>query len=253
MNKLKKSLNDNKVTMGSWIQIPDPAIVEIMVCNCCNKLDWICIDIEHGSIGIKSMINLIRTIERFDIVPVVRIPKNDYIWIHRTLDAGAKGIIIPMINTKEEAVFAISESRYPPFGKRSFGYSRSNFYGSDFNESVKKSNDEISVILQIENIEAINNLEEILLLDGFDGTFIGPYDLSGSMGILGDFDNDKFNNVLNKYLRLSDKYNKPAGVHIVNPTNSIIKTNLLSGYKTIAIGIDTVFLANKVKEIFNEL
>ena len=79
MNKLKYALNNDKITLGTWIQIPHPSIIEIIAHNCDNKLDWICIDMEHGSIDIESMTNLIRTIEKYDITPIVRIPKNDYI------------------------------------------------------------------------------------------------------------------------------------------------------------------------------
>ena len=131
MNKLKEALKNNKITLGTWIQIPHPSIIEIIASNCNEKLDWICIDMEHGSIGIESMTNLIRTIESCDLTPVVRIPKNDSVWIHRVLDAGARGLIIPMILNESEASKAVSEALYPPMGKRSFGYSRANFYGTD--------------------------------------------------------------------------------------------------------------------------
>ena len=217
MNKLKYALNNNEVTLGTWVQIPHSSVIEIIAHNCNNKLDWICIDMEHGSIDIESMTNLIRTIEKFDIVPVVRIPKNDYIWIHRVLDAGAKGLVIPMILNESEASEAVSEALYPPMGKRSFGYSRANLYGADFDNYVKNANDEISIIIQVEHINAINNLDSILDIEGIDGTFIGPYDLTGSMGNPGYFDNVEYNDALAFYDDKSKEYNIPTGIHIVRP------------------------------------
>ncbi len=248
LNRLKYSLNNNKVTLGTWIQIAHPSIVEIIAYNCSDKLDWICIDMEHGVIDIESMTNLIRTIEKFNIVPIVRIPKNDYIWIHRVLDAGAKGLIIPMILNASEASEVVLEAMYPPVGKRSFGYSRANFYGADFDNYVKNINSEVSIIVQIEHIDAINNLDFILSTPGIDGTFIGPYDLSGSMGILGDFSNEKYKQVLSCYFSKSKKYSKPTGIHIVRPTQEKIKKAIKEDCKIIAIGIDTVFLEEKCKE-----
>ena len=251
MNKLKNALRNDKVTFGAWVQIPNPSIIEIIASNCDNKLDWICIDMEHGSIDIESMTNLIRTIERYDLVPVVRIPKNDYIWIHRVLDAGAMGIVIPMIKTAEEAKNAVEEALYPPMGKRSFGYSRANIYGKDFNSYIKTANEEISIIIQIEHIEAINQLDFILDVKGIDATFIGPYDLSGSMGVSGDFESDKYQEALSFYISKSKEHSIPKGMHVVRPTHEKIKFTYSVGYKMIAIGTDAVFLEEKIKDILN--
>jgi len=215
MNKLKKALKNNKITLGTWIQIPHPSIVEIISNNCNKKLDWMCIDMEHGTIDIESMAILISAIEKYDIIPVVRIPKNDYIWIHRSLDAGAKGLIIPMVKTAQEARDVVGEAFYPPVGKRSFGYSRANNYGSDFDDYIKTANDDISIIIQIEHIDAINELDSILDVDGIDATFIGPYDLSGSLGVPGDFDNSEYQKALSVYINKSYKHNIPLGIHVV--------------------------------------
>ena len=136
MNKLKETLKNNRLSVGTWIQIGHPACVEILAGS---GFDWICVDLEHGVIDLESMSNLFRTIERFDCVSIARIPANDPVWIHRTLDAGAKGIIVPMIKNRKEARKAISESKYPPLGERGFGYSRANAYGSNFIEYIKSS------------------------------------------------------------------------------------------------------------------
>ncbi len=257
MNKLKESLANNRVTYGTWIQIPHPSIIEIIASssqssNSRRKFEWMCIDMEHGAIDIESMTNLIRTIEKFDITPVVRVPKNDSVWIHRALDAGAKGLVIPMIKNDTGASEAVSEAFYPPLGKRSFGYSRANVYGADFEDYIGSANDEISVIIQIEHIDAINQLDFILDVKGIDATFIGPYDLSGSIGVAGDFENSKYQDALSTYISKSKEHSVPRGIHIVRPTSEKIKFTVNVGYKMVAIGTDAVFLEEKCKDIFRK-
>ena len=255
MNKLKQSLKQNKVSFGTWIQIPHPAIIEIIANTFSTKLDWMCIDMEHGVIDIESMTNLIRTIEKYNITPLVRIPKNDYIWIHRSLDAGAKGLIIPMIKNGEEAKNAIDECKYPPEGKRSFGYSRSNGYGQYFDNCCLEDNDDIPIILQIEHIEAINNLDEILKSPNMDGTFIGPLDLAGSMGLSSKIEMEGrfFLDTLDKYRNKSFEFNVPTGIHIIHPDKEKIDKAQKDGYKIIALGLDTVFLSEKCRDILKYL
>lgn len=255
MNRLKYAFNQCKVSFGTWIQIPHPSIIEIIAHTFSTKLDWICIDMEHGVIDIESMTNLIRTIEKYMITPLVRIPKNDYIWIHRSLDAGAKGLVIPMIKNKEDAKNAIDECKYPPEGKRSFGYSRSNLYGIFFDKCCLEQNDDISIILQIEHIDAIKNLEEILKFPNIDGTFIGPLDLAGSMGLNSriEMEGEYFLNTLNEYRTKSLEANVPTGIHIIHPDKIKIDKAKEEGYKMIAIGLDTVFLSEKCHDLCQEI
>ena len=155
-NKLKTALLERKLSLGAWMQIGHPACAEIFAEA---GFDWICVDLEHGAIGIETMTNIFRTIDAFDSVPVARLPINDPVWICRTLDAGARGLIIPMVKTAEEAEFAISKAKYPPRGTRGYGYSRSNKHGMQFKESIVTANKEIPLIMQIEHREGIENLD----------------------------------------------------------------------------------------------
>jgi len=164
-NTMRKALLDKKVTTGAWMQIGHPAVAEIFAEA---GFDWICIDLEHGAIDLETMTNIFRTLDAFDCVPVARLPLNDPVWIHRSLDAGARGLIIPMVKTAEEAKNSIREAKYPPRGARGFGYSRANMHGMDFEEYIKSANDEIAMIMQIEHKDAIANLEDIIKVDGVD-------------------------------------------------------------------------------------
>lgn len=245
MNKLKTALKNKQVTLGTWIQIGHPATAEILA-NA--GFDWVCVDLEHGVISLDTMADLFRAIERYGSVPVVRIPANDPVWIHRSLDAGARGLIVPMIKSGREAEAAIREARYPPIGARGYGYSRANCYGTDFEEYVKTANDDIVVILQIEHIDAINSIDEILSLPDFDGTFIGPLDLAGSMGMADDLEAVEFQQTLDMYLQASRKQDRPPGIHIVRPDEDNIRKAIEDGYKMIALGLDVTFLEEMSKD-----
>ncbi|KKK66319.1 hypothetical protein LCGC14_2965290 [marine sediment metagenome] len=193
-NKLKSK----DVTYGGWIQCSSIAITEIMASS--NKFDWICIDLEHGSISIESLPGMINTILLHKTIPVVRVPKNEYKWIGRSLDAGAMGIIVPMINNKEDAEYAVDCVKYPPKGNRGFGYSHCNNYGHTFESYIKYANEEIALIVQIEHCDAMTNLREILSVDGVDGSFLGPLDLKGSIDI--NMDDILFKDWMDKYLNI---------------------------------------------------
>jgi len=238
-NKLREALIKKKISLGGWLQIGHPACAEIFARA---GFDWVCVDLEHGVIDMETMANIFRTLSAFDCVPVARLPINDPVWIHRTLDAGAKGLIIPMVKTKEEAKRALHEAKYPPQGVRGFGYSLANMHGIDFEEYIATANEEIAVIIQIEHSDAISNLEAILQVKGIDGTFVGPLDLSGSMGITSQMEHPEMTRALEKYLKASSKYNITVGLHIIHPNPENIKEAIQKGYTLIALGLDNVFL-----------
>jgi len=237
---LRGALLERRLTLGAWLQIGHPACAEI---HARAGFDWICVDLEHGAIGIESMTDMFRTTDGFDCTPVARLPLNDPIWIHRTLDAGARGLIIPMVKTAEEADRAVREAKYPPRGTRGFGYSRANMHGTDFADYIARANDEIAMIMQIEHKDAIANIDAILDVPGVDGVFIGPLDLSGSMGITGQLKHPDMLAALDTYLQACRRHGKAAGMHIVHPNPDNIREAIAQGYSLIALGLDVVFMA----------
>ncbi len=238
-NKLRLALLDGTLSVGTWIQIGHPACAEILARA---GFDWVCVDLEHGGIDLETMTNIFRTLDGFDCVPVARLPLNDPIWIHRTLDAGARGLIIPMVKTAEEADAAVREAKYPPRGERGFGYSRANMHGMDFDAYIASANDEIAMIMQIEHKDAIGQLDAICGVNGVDGLFIGPLDLSGSMGLTGQMSHPDVVAALETYLDACRRHRKPAGMHLVRPTAEDVESALVKGYSLIALGVDGVFL-----------
>lgn len=244
-NPLKAALRNRELSLGSWVQIGHPAVAEVMAGA---GMDWVCVDLEHGAIDLSEMTNIFRAIDGFDCVPIARLPLNDPIWIHRTLDAGARGLIIPMVNSAPEAEAAVREAKYPPRGKRGFGYSRGNRHGMDFSESIKRANDELVLIMQIEHIDAIDHLDAILDTPDVDGLFIGPLDLSGSMGLTGQLDHPRVVKALATYREACVRHQKPAGMHIVRPTPENIRDNVDDGYSLIALGLDNVFIEQGARQ-----
>lgn len=242
-NSLKKK---NKRTLGGWIQTGSPYVAEIMANT--RHFDWICIDLEHGVMDSVGTLNhIIDILDKYGILPVVRVPKNDYKWIGRSLDAGAKGIIVPMVNTVEEAIAAVEATKYPPVGKRSFGYSKSNVFGANFDKCLKEEKDDIALIVQIEHEQAMINLRGILGVDGIDGTFIGPLDLKGSIDIsMKDLILDKW---LDSYVDISRELGVPAGIHIVEPNEHNVLSAHDKGYKIVAVGTDAVLLRQGIERL----
>lgn len=239
-NPLRKALLDKRLTLGGWLQIGHPACAEI---HARLGFDWVCVDLEHGATDLESMTAVFRALDGAGCVPVARLPMNDPIWIHRVLDAGARGLIVPMVNTPEQAEAAIAEAKYPPRGRRGFSYNRACCHGIDFEQYVAEANDEIAIILQIEHKDAIANLDGILSTDGVDGVFIGPYDLSGSMGIVGQLKHPDMLAALDTYLAACKTHGVAAGTHVVAPTAENVRETIEQGYTLIALGLDIIYLA----------
>jgi 2-dehydro-3-deoxyglucarate aldolase len=173
---LKQKLKNNELTIGSWIMMGNPMSVEVMALA---GFDWLVVDVEHTSIGLETLQNLITTIQAKEIKALVRVSKNEEVIIKRVLDMGADGIIVPMVSSKEDAQQAVDYAKYPPVGKRGVGLYRSTAYGTKFEAYKRWVDEELVIIAQIEHIDAVRNIDEIIRVEGIDGTIIGPYDLSG--------------------------------------------------------------------------
>jgi 2-keto-3-deoxy-L-rhamnonate aldolase RhmA len=239
-----------KLTIGSWITLNHPSIVEIMADA---GFDWLCVDLEHSVTDYFEAQQLISTIQAKGIKAYVRVGENNTRIIKRVLDAGADGIIIPMVNSKEDALKAINAVKYPPLGKRGVGLARAQKYGFGFEEYKDKFADKIKIIVQIEHIDAVENLKEILSLNGIDGTFIGPYDLSGSMGKPGKYNDDDVKEVLRRYELIAKKYDKLIGVHVIQPDYQLVLDKINLGYNFIAFSLDTMFLGSIARNQVSKL
>ena len=239
-SSLKTKLKSEKLTIGSWISFGFTQTCEIMAKA---EFDWLVIDMEHSAIDYKQCLHLIQIIESNGVTPLVRVGANDPLLIKRSMDAGAHGVIVPMVNTLEDAQKAIDALYYPPKGSRGVGLARAQEYGVGFEVYKKWADKETIFIPQIEHIEGVNNLESILALGPVDGFIIGPYDLSGSLGIPGEWKHPAVLEALDKVNKvLSDNDNhKPGGYHIVHSNQDELEQRIKQGYRFIAYGDDMVF------------
>lgn len=238
---LRSLLEKEQRSLGSWIQLPDPFTAEIMARS---GFDWLAIDLEHGMIDLGAAIRLIQVIGNAGVHPVVRLHENDPSTIRRVMDAGAAGIIVPMVNTADEAKKAVAAAKYYPDGKRSFGLGRAHDFGRNFDQYMGTSNAENIVVVQIEHIDAIHNLDAILAVQGIDAIIIGPYDLSGSIGIPGKFDDPRFSFKITEIISKVNKSSIALGFHIVHPSEKDLAWCIHEGFTFIAYGMDTIFLQN---------
>ena len=241
---LKNKLKNNQLTLGSWITIPSTDVVEILASA---NFEWLCIDMEHSSIDLEMAKLLILTIQSKGMKALVRVPKNEEVVIKRVLDSGADGIIVPMIKTKEEAIEAVEYAKYPPVGKRGVGLYRAQDYGTGLEKYKKWVDEEIVVIAQIEHIEAVNNIEDILQVEGIDGTIVGPNDLSGSMGFPGEYYREDVKKAINDIKIACEKYNKPYGFHVIESDPTKLQERIDEGCTFLAYSLDFFFLGDSAR------
>lgn len=245
INKVKEKLKNNQLTIGSWVTLSHISIPEIMATA---GFDWLAIDMEHSVIEFSDAQVLISLIEARNMVPLVRVGENNGYLIKRVMDAGAYGVIVPMVNKKDDAVKAVRAVKYPPYGNRGVGLARAQKYGVGFEEYKSKLNEDSIVIVQIEHIDAVRNLEEIISVEGVDGCIIGPYDLSGSLGIAGQFGHPDMLNAVSRIEETCKNKKFPLGFHVIQPDHKLVEDKIAKGYRFIAFSIDFMFLGNKCRE-----
>ena len=249
-NYLKKTLQEGKVVFGPFLKFNDPAVVEIMGFA---GFDFVIIDAEHGPISMQSAQNMIRAAETAKITPIIRVANNDESLILRALDIGAQGIEIPQINSKADAVRAVKSVKYSPQGERGVcRYVRAANYSSmDKFKYFESANKETMIIAHIEGVEGINNLDEILSVPSIDVIFVGPYDLSQSLGISGQVNHplvtEKMKEVVSKC-----KESKVAAGTFADDVETA-KSWVSLGVQYMSFSVDVGILYNASKIIVNKL
>jgi 2-dehydro-3-deoxyglucarate aldolase len=250
MNRLKaivdirKKLSNGGTSIGSWMQIPHPAIAEIMGQS---NYDWVAVDMEHGAISVHQLPDLFRALELGNTLPLVRLAHGHFKDCKQALDAGAGGVIVPMIKNADQLRKVRDATRWPPSGNRGVAFSRANLFGKNFIEYIKEAKQPL-LIAMIEHIDAINELDDILKVDGLDAILIGPYDLSASMNLTAQFDNPEFAKAIRDIKSKSESANIPCGIHVVSPSVDDLKEKIDDNYRFIAYSIDSVILTNFLRK-----
>jgi 2-keto-3-deoxy-L-rhamnonate aldolase RhmA len=235
----RRALLQRDVTLGTWLQISNATAAEVLA-NA--GFDWIAIDIEHTDIDVSSLTQLLRGMYGRGVAPIARVTRNDTLEIRRALDVGSAGVLVPFVNTADEARRAVAAAKYPPLGVRGFSFSRANDWGVNFDTEARSANESTSVIVMIESREGVEQIEEIVAVPGVDAVFIGPYDLSGSYGVPGQTQDPRVREACNRVIAAAVAANKSVGLLLVRPTLAAAQRAVTDGYNLLCIGIDTVFL-----------
>ena len=242
--KIRKKLNNDKYSIGSWMQIPHSSIAEIMGQS---NYDWVAVDMEHGAISVHQLPDLFRALELGNTLPLVRLAHGHSKDCKQALDAGAGGVIVPMIKSADQLRKVRDATRWPPSGNRGVAFSRANLFGKNFNEYIKEAEQPL-LIAMIEHIDAINELDDILKVDELDAILIGPYDLSASMNLTAQFDHPEFAKAIRDIKSKSESANIPCGIHVVSPSVDDLKEKIDDNYRFIAYSIDSVILTNFLRK-----
>jgi 2-dehydro-3-deoxyglucarate aldolase len=243
IKNIRENLASGGNSIGSWMQIPHPSIAEIIGQS---GYDWVAIDMEHGAISVHQLPDLFRALELGNTLPLARLAHGKEKDCKQALDAGAGGVIVPMVESAEQLEKVRDATRWPPSGKRGVAFSRANLFGKHFDEYIHEAQQPL-LIAMIEHINAIENLDSILQVDGLDAILIGPYDLSASMGLTAEFESLEFMNVMQIIKNKTDSARIACGVHVVNPSEDELRQRVMNGYRFIAYSIDSVILSEFLK------
>lgn len=233
--QLKSKLAQAKLTLGSWITLGHPAIAEIMAAA---GFDWLVLDMEHSVLELGEVQMLIQVLDGQHCPAIVRLTSNHPDQIKRVMDAGATGVMVPMIKSATDAKAAVQAVYYPPQGQRGVGLARAQGYGARFEEYRKWLEKNAVIVAMIEHIDAVNAIDSILSVDGIDAYIIGPYDLSGSMGRVGEFNHPEVQSAIDRVLKAGNRLGKPGGIHVIEPNQNELRQRIDDGFSFIGYGLD---------------
>ena len=238
---LKRRLAAGEPTVGTWVTLGHPSIADVLARA---GFDWIVIDMEHSVIGLREAQDLLRATELAGVPGLVRLPANDAVVIKRVMDAGAAGVMVPMVNSAADAEAAVAAVRYPPRGTRGVGLARAQGYGAAgaFAAYRDRLDDEAVVVVMIEHVDAVAAIDDILAVDGVDAFIVGPYDLSGSLGVPGALDDPRVTEALAAVHAAGQRHGVPGGLHVVEPDPDRLRAALDTGHRFVGYGLDVRFL-----------
>lgn len=242
-NDFRSRLRSGEKLLGTMVTLASPATAEILADI---GFDWLFVDGEHGPLETGEILGILRAVgDR--AACVVRVPSADEVAIKKVLDLGAAGIIAPQVNTAEQAADVVRFARYAPDGTRGVGLARAHGYGLRFQEYLEAANEQVAVIVQAEHAEAVENIEAIAKVEGIDCVLLGPYDLSASLGKMGQVNDPVVTGAIERVTRACLAARVPLGYFGVTP--EAVRPYIERGYTLIIGGVDTLFLASGAKDM----
>ena len=245
-NTLKTKLRQGEATVGTWHMIGHPVVSEILAQA---GFDWVALDIEHGAFPWPQALGSVQAVQGRGCAALLRLPISAPEHFKWALDTGAEGVIVPMIRTAEDARQAVAYAKYPPHGERGIGIGRAHGYGATFGDYVETANAETLVIIQIEHIDAVNDIDAICAVPGVDAVFIGPYDLSGTMGLMGQVRHPDVEAAITRVLRAAQDAGVVPGLLIGDPQPGEVARRVAEGFRLISVGVDSVMLVNAARAL----
>jgi 2-dehydro-3-deoxyglucarate aldolase len=246
MGRTRQLLRDGKPALGGWIQIGHPAVAELMAGE---GFDWLCVDLEHTEIDAECLRNLALAVRGSPCDLLVRLSSCGPVQAKQALDLGADGIIVPAVSTAQEARRAVEMVNFPPAGRRGASFARATDYGRNFGPYFRAHNERVIVVVMIETAEGAANAEAILATPGIHAAFIGPYDLSASLGHAGELEHPDVRAARGRILAACRERGIPPGIHVVPPDAGAVRACIAEGYRFIACSVDTQLVLHGCREM----
>ncbi|HEX7125540.1 MAG TPA: aldolase/citrate lyase family protein [Thermodesulfobacteriota bacterium] len=247
-NRVKALLRRGEPAVGHWLSFPSPDVAELLAGF---GMDWMLVDTEHGPASYADVENVIRAIAPHGVVPMVRVGENNAALIKRALDRGAAGVLVPMVNTAEEAAAAVAACRFPPEGIRGIAGTRASRYGLDAKRYFDEWNEDALVVVQVETREAVENVERIAAVPGVDVLFIGPNDLSASLGGYLQFDRPEFTSAVSRIVAAAKAHGKAVGYLTTGADAALAR--IRDGVTFIAVVTDSKLLADAAAATYRKV
>jgi 2-keto-3-deoxy-L-rhamnonate aldolase RhmA len=243
MSSFRKRLLSGELCLGAWISTGSTEVVNVLRWL---PFDWFVFDMEHSPIGIESVNAMIGMLSESRVAPIVRVGASDQALVKNVLDAGSQGVVVPLVNSREEAERAVRFSKYPPQGVRGTAFGRAARYGMDGAGYLRSANDENLVIVQVETIAALSHLDDIVSVEGVDAAFVGPSDLTMSLGLVDDRSNPRVVAAMEAVVQACRKHGKVAGVMAASEEEA--RKALERGFTFVSLGSDVRHLILGARE-----
>lgn len=234
--------HDTRFKIGTMVTLDSPEVAELL-----SRLDYdfLLFDMEHSALSTQATQRMVLA-SGDQCSAIVRVPDQQTVWIKRILDTGCDGIVVPMVKSRAEVESVVRSAKYGPLGERSVGISRAHGYGAAFGSYVAEANSRVSLIIQVEHVQAVREVVEILKVPGIDAVMIGPYDLSASMGLLGQIEHPEVRSAIHATRDACRAVGTPVGIFTMSPES--VPGHKADGFDFVVCGIDTVTLNNAAAE-----
>jgi len=246
--KLKHKLKNRERMFAGWVSYAHPSITETFARA---GFDFIAIDMEHSTISIEQAQRIIAASQSEGVPCMPRPFSHSNDWFKPLLESGADGLLVQMVNTPEEVEAIVEHLKYPPVGNRSYGVNRAQAYGFDFDEYITSWNDSSSFIIQVESIQAVNNIDKLLDFNEIDGVMVGPYDISGSLGVPGQTNHPSVIEASKKVIAACERYGKSCGTQVADATPDSVYALFELGYTYAILGSDLFVLWKWAEQMKN--